>query len=324
MLIKKESRVPSPHDDFWYRKLFKIRLYEASGNAFQQLFSALMQYSVPGFQSVAPWGNWGDGGNDGWCPLENRYFQVYGPDATTAPNPVSAVKKAVADFDKLKAKWASIECYHFVYNDRFVGMPAPIGSILQELKMKERLIEATPISSADLEARFMSLNESDKMTIVGGIPSATPDYIDPKAISELLTHLADNPGSRFALLDVTSPDFDTKIVMNGITSPVSDQLRISSYQVDDVNRFLNARDIGLAQQIAAEVKELYTRSQTVIPDSVDAPNERYVWLVESLIPEFMRKHPHSQAAYRQAAQVIIAKYFETCDAYEHPNSINPA
>ncbi|MFZ4802850.1 MAG: ABC-three component system protein, partial [Chlorobium sp.] len=110
----------------------------------------------------------------------------------------------------------------------------------------------------------------------------------------------------------------------GITSPVSDQLRISSYQVDDVNRFLNARDIGLAQQIAAEVKELYTRSQTVIPDSVDAPNERYVWLVESLIPEFMRKHPHSQAAYRQAAQVIIAKYFETCDAYEHPNSINPA
>ena len=51
---------------------------------------------------------------------------------------------------------------------------------------------------------------------------------------------------------------------------------------------------------------------------------RYVWLVESLIPNSIPQHPHTMKAYRQAAQVIIAKYFETCDAYEHPNSINPA
>lgn len=314
----------SPHNDFWYRKLFKIKLYEASGNAFQRLFSALMQYSQPGFQAVAPWGNWGDGGNDGWCQHENRYFQVYGPEATTDLNPVQAAAKSVADFDKLKGKWKSIERYHFVCNDRFCGMPAPIGSMLQELAEKESLIEATPISAADLENRFMALNESEKMEIVGGIPTEYPDFIDPTAVSELLTHLADHPTPSFMLLNVTSPDFNDKIVLNGITSPVSDQLRYLSYQIDDVNCFLKARDIGLAQQIATEIRVLYQKSIDVIPDSADAPNERYVWLVECLIPQAIRQHPHSLVAYRMAAQVIIAKYFETCDAYEHPNSINPA
>ncbi|VFN06678.1 MAG: hypothetical protein BECKG1743F_GA0114225_112723 [Candidatus Kentron sp. G] len=43
-------------------------------------------------------------------------------------------------------------------------------------------------------------------------------------------------------------------------------------------------------------------------------------MVEQLIPDAMGKHPHSMKAYREAAQIILSKYFETCDAYEHPNS----
>jgi len=125
--------VSSAHKDFWYRTLFKLRIYEASGTGFQSLFNSLMQYSMQGFQSVSPWGNWGDGGNDGWCQSENRYFQVYGQGATTKSNPVQAVTKAVVDFDKLKVKWPSVERYHFVYNDRYGGIPAPIGGILQDL-----------------------------------------------------------------------------------------------------------------------------------------------------------------------------------------------
>jgi len=312
----------SAHEDFWYRKLFRLKMYEVSGTGFQDLFNSLMHYSIPGYKSVAPWGNWGDGGNDGWCPNENRYFQVYGQEISTTPNPVLAVKKSCGDFVKLKIKWPTIERYHFVYNDHFRGMPAPIGSMLLDLKMKEKLIEAAPISAAELETRFMSLHESERMMIVGGIPSETPEFIDPSAISELLSHLADNPEPIPPLLDVTSPDFITKIVMNGIIPPVSSYLTIHSYQTDDVNRFLKARDVGLAQKIALEINELYNQSKSAIPDSSEAPNERYVWLVEKLIPQVMRQHPHSLYAYRQAAQVIIAKYFESCDAYEHPNSFD--
>lgn len=283
-----------------------------------------MQYALPGFQAVVPWGNWGDGGNDGWCPHDNRYFQVYGPEATTELNVVQAANKSITDFGKLKEKWPSVECYHFVCNDRYCGMPAPIGSMLLELAKQEKLLEATPFSSADLTSRFMNLQSSEKMDIVNGIPSELPDFIDPNAVSELLSHLADNDNVPSTLLNDLSPDFHAKILLNSITSPVKEALNHHFYQVADVDRFLNARDIGLAQKIALEINALYQQSKNVIPDSADAPNERYVWLVESLIPKSVTHHPHTMKAYRQAAQVIVAKYFETCDAYEHPDSINPA
>ncbi|MBI4773767.1 MAG: hypothetical protein HY788_06235 [Deltaproteobacteria bacterium] len=314
----------SDHKDFWYRKLFRLKIHEASGTEFQRLFNDVMQYSTQGFQAVAPWGNWGDGGNDGWCPRENRYFQVFGPQAATTRSPVQAVNKTIIDFNKLRKKWPTIERYHFVYNDRFRGAPAPIASSLLNLAIDENLKEATPISSAELEAKFMSLTESQKMMIVGGIPAETPEFIDPSAIGELLTYLADNPPQIVPLLDDTSPDFHKKIQLNGITVPVSEYLRIYSYQVDEIDVFLKVRDPGLAQQIALQINELYHRSKTAVVDSADAPNERYVWLVESLIPTSKRNHPHSLAACRLAAQVIISKYFETCDAYEHPDSIDPA
>ncbi len=314
----------TPHEDFWYRTLFKLRLYEASGNAFQRLFNTVMQYALPGFQAVTPWGNWGDGGNDGWCPHDKRFFQVYGPEATTELNVVQAVKKATTDFAKLKEKWPTVERYHFVYNDRFCGMPAPIGNMLLELAKAEKLHEATPFSSADLENRFMGLQESEKMAIINGIPSELPDFIDPNSVSELLTYLADSGSILPSLLDTTSPDFHAKITMNGLKTPVTESLNYYFYQVDDVDRFLSARDIGLAQKIALEISALYQQSKNVIPNSDNAPNERYVWLVESIIPSTAHHHPHSMKAYRHAAQVIIAKYFETCDAYEHPNSFNPA
>jgi len=62
------------HENFWFRTLFKLKIYEVSGESFQKLFSDIAGYRYPGFQAVAPYGNQGDGGNDGWVPDENRYF----------------------------------------------------------------------------------------------------------------------------------------------------------------------------------------------------------------------------------------------------------
>ena len=114
------------NDNFWYRTLFKVRLYEASGTLFQQLINQLFQYSVKGFQAIQPWGNWGDGGNDGWVEWKGRYYQVYGPLPTSSVSPVKIVKKAVGDFGKLIEKWEDVQDYYFVYNDRYTGVPGPI------------------------------------------------------------------------------------------------------------------------------------------------------------------------------------------------------
>ncbi len=210
--------------NFWFRTFFQLNIYKASGEEFQRLFEDIMEYRYPDFQSVAPWGNWGDGGNDGWIPSEKRYFQVYGPKINTPSNPVKATEKLIEDFQKLKHKWSDIECYHFVYNDRFNKMPAPIGKALADLQNQYHLQEATPFSVGKLEKTFMELTDDQKMIIVGAIPAEIPDSIDPRAIGELLTHLANQETQLLNFLDETAPDFQEKIKFNGLSQPISGYL----------------------------------------------------------------------------------------------------
>jgi hypothetical protein len=92
-----------------------------------------------------------------------------------------------------------------------------------------------------------------------------------------------------------------------------------------VDEFLLRRDPGLQQAISEEIRELYATSKKDIPDAdPDAANIRYAWMLDRLIPEAGRQHPHSWKAYREAAQIVLAKFFETCDAYEYPDSHSAA
>ena len=311
----------SAHDDYYCRLLFDRRISRASGEEFQRLFSDVMGYTDTRFQPIVPWGNWGDGGNDGWIPEEGHYYQVYGPKPTTsaADSETTALKKAIDDFAKLPEKWKDIRHYSFVMNDRFQGIPAPIASALQQLEKDKRLSSARGFSMKELMELFMQLTLDKRQDIIGGIPAGTPTFIDYRAVSELLTALADNANGRLSFFKGTAPDFDEKIAFNGLTSPVSHQLSALSYQVSVIDDFLDKRDSGLRQAIAQEIREYYQQSKVDVPDSQqDAANRRYFWLLERLIPPTVT-HPHSLGAYRSAAELVIARYFESCDAYDHPD-----
>jgi len=310
-------------NEFWLKLLFKVKLYEIHGDAFQNLFSQLMELSNPKFQSIAPWGNWGDGGNDGWIEEDGHYFQVYGPKPTTKDVETEAVKKAVGDFDKLPGKWTNVSRYTFVLNDRYSGIPAPLASAMQKLKIDKSLDDADVKGCKELTDIFMGLPESKRQEIIPGIPPGQPEYIDTRCVGELLSNLADNTNFNLAFFSGIAPDFDEKIIFNGLTTPFSEAIKYHFWHKSVVDDFLNSRDMGLQQAISEEISELYKKSKQAIPDrDVEASNTRYVWLVEELIPRMARSHPHSLAAYRTAAQIIISKYFETCDVYDHPDSIN--
>ncbi len=310
------------HENFWFRTLFKLKLYEVSGESFQRLFIDIASYRYPNFQAVAPYGNQGDGGNDGWIPDENRYCQVYGKKASSETNLPYILKKVTDDFEKLQENWGQIDCYHFVYNDRFDCAPSLIGQKMLALTNQHGLKEASVWDSRKLEQMFMELDKDKKEAILGSVPSDIPDFIDSRMVAELLKHLADNALQTISLLDEQAPVFDTKIELNGLTPPVSIYLKSFSYQTQDVDDFLNNREIALKQSIAMEMQDIYKESCTTITDNGDdTANIRYVWMVEKLIPKQARSHPHTLKAYREAAQVILAKYFEICDIYEHPSTI---
>jgi len=59
--------------DIWFNTLFQLRLYEAQGATFQDLFNKVMTaYYGDNFQTVRPWGAWGDRGNDGFLKKEQH------------------------------------------------------------------------------------------------------------------------------------------------------------------------------------------------------------------------------------------------------------
>jgi hypothetical protein len=312
------------NDDFIYRQFFQLKVHRVSGDEFQRLFSQVMGYADPRFQPITAWGNWGDGGNDGWIPDEGHYFQVYGPKPTTTDSETTALKKAIDDFDKLPEKWQDVRRYSFVMNDRFQGIPGPIASALQTLEKEKKLTSARGFPMKDLMEFFMRLTLGQRQDIIGGVPPTDIDFIDLRAVSELLSSLADNADKWLTFLKDKAPDFDRKLEFNGLTEPVSAKLKTLSYQVTLIDQFLDTRDFGLRQAIAQEIRDYYERSKIAIPDGLqDAGNSRYFWLVAHLIPPSV-KHPHSLFAYSAAAELVIAKYFETCDAYDHPNGTAPA
>jgi hypothetical protein len=301
-----------------YRLVFKVKLLESSGDSFQRLVSRVLEFSEPGFQSVSPWGPWGDGGNDGWVAARGHYFQVFGPKPNSENPPHVAVTKSIEDFKKLPEKWQQVRRYTFVLNDRFEGIPALLASSVQALS-GDGLDGAECMGTAELHRRFMELEEDKRQDIVGGVPDDLPEAVDARAMGDLLRHLADRDHSRPGFLAETAPDFSEKIRFNGLTPAVGQRLQVSSYQVSVINEFL-AREAGLSQAIAHEIRELYNASAEAVADAPDAPDARYWWMIERIVPPVAQKHPHTLKAYRSAAEIVLAKYFETCDAYEHPDS----
>lgn len=312
-------------DDFFYRLFFKIKLYESNGESFQKLFSEIMFYRNEQFQSVSPYGNWGDGGNDGFIPSENHYFQIYAPKATTTLSPKIAIDKAIEDFAKLKNIWKNLERYTFVINDKFEGVPAPVLHALENLKYNEKLLDVQCIDSQKLTSEFMKLSEEQKQTIVGFIPGKTPEIIDDRAVGELLRNLVklvDNSKNNIELFGVgEAPDFSKKIKFNSLNSKIASRLIQNSYQISIIDEYLDSIDPSYKQSIAEEIHDMYKFYKTSIPDNeIDYPGVVYFSLVEKLIPEYVKNLDYGYAAYRTAAELILAKYFETCDVYEDPNN----
>lgn len=307
--------------DFLFRIFFKLRVHESHGDAFQQFFSNVMLYSDPRFQSILPWGSWGDGGNDGWIEEDLHYFQVYGPKPTTRDTETAALNKAIADFEKLE-KWGAVRSFSYVYNDRFTGTPAPIAHALTKLKTEKDLVHAGPLSMHALLQRFMALAEDQRLDVLGTpLPTEDVELADTAALGELLSSLTAFTAARPYFLNENAPDFDQKIEFNGLSKPIARRLQACSYQVSVVDEFLDTIEIGTKQALSQQVREYYQESKREIPDGEDAPDQRYFWLMNRLVPSSLPAV--HLAAYRAAAELVLAKYFETCDAYEHPDS-NPA
>ena len=90
------------------RKLFQNRILKSDGQAFEDIFTEVMNYSERDFQSIKPWGNIGDRKNDGYIKTKGIFYQVYAPEDIWKSY-LDAIKKLKTDFQGLLRQWSPVK-----------------------------------------------------------------------------------------------------------------------------------------------------------------------------------------------------------------------
>lgn len=147
---------------------FWKKINEKNGTEFQSLFSDVMQKAYPEFKKIRPFGNLGDGGNDGYIPTKGIYYQVYAPE-NPAYRSTEASKKMVDDFNKLKnSGWnqiSKINEYHFVFNDKNNGLDIVLESARAQLTDENPGIVFKIFIPIELETVFLGLNKEQIVSL---------------------------------------------------------------------------------------------------------------------------------------------------------------
>ncbi|QDU98510.1 hypothetical protein [Lignipirellula cremea] len=154
------------------RNMFRLRIHEANGQAYEDLFVGIMGHAFEDFQPVKPHGNIGDRKNDGFIPSAGAYYQVYAPEDIQKIGG-DAIKKLKEDFAGLKAYWDGlypVKEFYFVVNDKYRGAPPHIQPEIDNIKTKHSLTKAAVFLTKHLESVLFKLPSDVIVATVGHVP----------------------------------------------------------------------------------------------------------------------------------------------------------
>lgn len=218
------------------RIILKNRILESNGQKFEDLFVDIMTKSNIEFQAVRAYGKIGDKKNDGFVKSSGTYYQVFAPeDIGNNKTIYDAVNKLENDFRGLVNNWddvCKIRKFFFVINDKYVGIAPPILEKVIELNKSAEFseIDIDIFSSKNLEGVFETLEEAQVYDIVGCIPKQDMPLLEYEALQETVSYLMNIEINDFEIENLVVPDFDEKIIFNGLSKTISDKLISASYQ----------------------------------------------------------------------------------------------
>ncbi len=315
-----ESTTLSRDEKAWIRERFKILIHEANGNAFEQLFTSVMNYAHEGFRQIKPQGPIGDRGNDGYIPSLGRYYQVYAPE-DPATSTADAIKKAKEDFQTLKDKgpWSEIAPlreYYFVFNDKYRGSSPTLEDTLSSLKQEYGLENAQVYLAKDLENELFKLSDDKILAIVKHIPNpALMPGIDFSALNEVIRHLLNSlPAVRPAAESLEVPDFEDKIKFNHLRGLQADWLNTAGLHIGHIEDYFHNNSEFHRNDIKNVFALYYWDACARI--SKPASAERSAEIFNEVLH---RATPTGASAHIQnTVLALMAFYFESCDIFEEP------
>lgn len=307
----------SKEEKYVAKILFKIRVLQSKGQAFEDFFVSVMTKADSEFQPVKAYGNIGDRKNDGFVNTTGTYFQVFAPEDITKDKTISdAVKKLENDFKGLYENWddiCKIRKFYFVINDKYEGLPAPIIQKVSELNSLPAYsdIEISTFTAKELEKVFEELNDEAAQDVVGFIPDVPAEIVGYEALNEVVSYLLNTELPENRNDNLVVPDFDDKIAFNGLSAEVGTKLITGSYQEGILKRYFNETP-GIKEILQQKFHALYQLScEEILDTQENASDCRFYYILEKAAPK------RTLAIYA-CVLVLMAYYFSSCDIFEEP------
>ena len=225
---RNEVILMSKAEQYIAKIIFRNHILTYNGQQFEDFFVSIMTKSNPSFYPVKAYGNIGDEKNDGFDRTAGTYYQIFAPEDLHKDQTIyDAVKKLKTDFKGLYEHWNNdvpIKNFYFVINDKNKGLPSPIHKAIIELDNEYQDISINPFIAKDLASIFDLLDWDSKLDIIGFIPDEILPVVEIDALNETVSHLMKVELSKITPDSFIVPDFDEKIVFNGLSDIVKNRL----------------------------------------------------------------------------------------------------
>jgi len=286
------------------RIFFENKIRRSDGNAFEDLFTQIMNYAEPEFEQIDPWGNIGDRKNDGFIRSKGIFYQVFAPKDIKKSYP-DAISKLKTDFTGLLKHWSPINEFYFVINDKYDGVHADANQTIADIVKSYSLIKGKILTAKDLERIVFQLPDDQIIKIVSYLPNLDQiSNLDFSVLTQVVGFIMKLPVKK-GLGIVKFPDWDKKIVFNNISQETKQYLDTASFNLGALNEFL-ANESFLAEELQKKLIGLYEE----LKSSYNG---------DSLFWEIINKcTPKNEQAFLTPVLTIMAKYFESCDIFEEP------
>jgi len=287
------------------RNMFKLKIHQSNGQAFEDLFTSIMNYAESDFQAIKPWGNIGDRKNDGYIQSKGIFFQVFAPEDIKKSYP-KVIEKLKNDFEGLVKQWSPIHEFYFVVNDKYQGINADCEQTIQIIRQEYNLNKTGFKTAKHLENLLFALEDDQIFSIVGYLPDPANIQLDYSVLGEIINHLLSLSLPKTLDSSNIYPDWDKKIVFNDLGQMEANYLNNGYFQIGSLDEYLDNQSNFFADEIKDKIREVYIKNKDKHSGTL------LFWEMIKVIT------PKTESAYQVAVIVLMAKYFETCDIFEEP------
>jgi len=291
----------------WHALQLENRSLKAVGQAWQDVFSDVMEISRPGdFVRVRAGGSAGDLKCDGYLLSDGTIYQCYGPRQTRdAP----ATAKIHEDFHGAHGHWGDRMKRWLYVNNSPDGITGAVLEVLTQLDADHDGIKVGPFGLIDLRAELKTAPASDRDRLLGSAPTTrTIANLRREDLSGLIQQIGRLPAPADADMrpvpqnkmqyNLLSDDAQT-LLMAGIRKSAL----VKSY-------FDNHYNPQYRDEVAARMSEEYRhlRAKNVAAD--DILTELQVFVGGSMVAP--------SASHQAAVLAIVTYFFSECDIFERP------